>query len=61
MANFSGLPSCSLPIGLVNSLPVSININSAYGKDKEVLGLASELEKELKDCSKYLRSQQLLS
>ncbi|CAG8447437.1 9424_t:CDS:2 [Racocetra fulgida] len=45
LANFAGLPSLSLPIGFVNDLPVSININSSYGNDKKVLALAEELEK----------------
>jgi aspartyl-tRNA(Asn)/glutamyl-tRNA(Gln) amidotransferase subunit A len=44
LANFAGLPSLSLPIGLVNGLPVSININSNYGNDKEVLEFAENLE-----------------
>ena len=47
LANFSGTPSLSLPIGFVNGLPVSININSSYGKDKEVLEIAEELEKKI--------------
>jgi Asp-tRNA(Asn)/Glu-tRNA(Gln) amidotransferase A subunit family amidase len=47
LANFAGLPSLSLPIGLVNGLPVSININSNYGQDKRVLELAEELAKEI--------------
>ncbi|KLL03345.1 MAG: aspartyl/glutamyl-tRNA amidotransferase subunit A [Mycoplasmataceae bacterium RV_VA103A] len=45
LANFAGLPSLSLPIGFVNDLPVSININSGYGNDQKVLELAEELEK----------------
>jgi len=45
LANFSGLPSLSFPIGFINNLPVSININSSYGKDEEVLELAEKLEK----------------
>ena len=45
LANFSGLPSLSLPIGFINDLPVSISINSNYGKDKEALELAKNLEK----------------
>jgi len=45
LANFSGLPSLSFPIGFINNLPVSININSNYGKDEEVLELAEKLEK----------------
>ncbi|CAG8534900.1 11104_t:CDS:2 [Diversispora eburnea] len=40
--SFSGLP-----IGFINDLPVSININSNYGKDKRVLKIAEELEKEI--------------
>ena len=47
LANFSGGPSLSLPIGLVNDLPVSININGAYGKDEEILTMAAKLEKSL--------------
>lgn len=43
LANFAGIPSLSLPIGLVNDLPVSININSAYGNDQEVLAMAEQL------------------
>lgn len=45
LANFSGIPSLSLPIGFVNNLPVSININSTYKNDKKVLELAEKLEK----------------
>ncbi|CAI2161761.1 1321_t:CDS:2 [Funneliformis geosporum] len=45
--NFAGIPSLSLPIGFVNELPVSININGSFGKDKEVLALAQLLEKEI--------------
>ncbi|KLL02219.1 MAG: glutamyl-tRNA(Gln) amidotransferase subunit A [Mycoplasmataceae bacterium RC_NB112A] len=44
LSNFAGLPSLSLPIGLVAGLPVSININGAYGKDENVLELAAKLE-----------------
>jgi Asp-tRNA(Asn)/Glu-tRNA(Gln) amidotransferase A subunit family amidase len=48
LANFSGLPSLSLPIGFINNLPVSININSDYGKDQAVLELAEKLAKKVK-------------
>ncbi|MCE8162696.1 MAG: hypothetical protein I3273_02015 [Candidatus Moeniiplasma glomeromycotorum] len=44
VANLAGLPSLSLPIGFVDGLPVSININGAYGKDEAVLELAENLE-----------------
>lgn len=45
LANFSGIPSLSLPIGSVKNLPVSININSSYKRDEKVLELADKLEK----------------
>ncbi|WNE40501.1 MAG: Glutamyl-tRNA(Gln) amidotransferase subunit A [Mycoplasmataceae bacterium] len=45
LANFSGIPSLSLPIGFVKNLPVSININSSYKNDEKVLELADKLEK----------------
>ena len=44
IANFSGIPSLSLPIGTVENLPVSININGAFGKDKEVLEISQMIE-----------------
>lgn len=47
LANLVGLPSLSLPMGTFFGLPVSINLNSAYGQDKAVLKLATELEAEL--------------
>ena len=47
IANFSGVPSLSMPIGFDNGLPVSININSTYGNDKEILEIAAELESKI--------------
>jgi len=44
IANFSGIPSLSMPIGMVGDLPVSININGPFGKDKEVLEIAKIIE-----------------
>jgi len=44
LANFAGLPSLTLPIGFINDLPVSININSDYRNDKIIWELAEELE-----------------
>ncbi|KLL03537.1 MAG: aspartyl/glutamyl-tRNA amidotransferase subunit A [Mycoplasmataceae bacterium CE_OT135] len=40
LASLGGFPSLSLPIGLVNGLPVSININAAYQQDKLLFQLA---------------------
>jgi len=36
-----------LPIGLVNGLPVSININTAYKQDNLLLQLAKLIENEI--------------
>jgi aspartyl-tRNA(Asn)/glutamyl-tRNA(Gln) amidotransferase subunit A len=47
LANFAGLPSLSLPIGFSDGLPVSINLNSEIGNDKEVLKVAKLLEEEI--------------
>jgi Asp-tRNA(Asn)/Glu-tRNA(Gln) amidotransferase A subunit family amidase len=46
--NFSGIPSLSLPIGIIKKLPVSININAAYGNDQELLEIAELLERKVK-------------
>jgi len=48
LASLGGFPSLSLPIGFVNKLPVSININAAYRQDKLLLQLGELIEKELK-------------
>ena len=47
LANFGGFPSLSLPIGLVNGLPVSININAAYKQENLLFQLAKLIEKEI--------------
>lgn len=48
LASLGGFPSLSLPIGLVNGLPVSININTGFKQDKLLLKLAELVEKEIK-------------
>lgn len=40
LANFSGNPSINIPIGLVNGLPVSLNIDSNLNNDKNLLEFA---------------------
>ncbi|CAG8765158.1 3937_t:CDS:2 [Gigaspora margarita] len=47
LGNLAGLPSLSLPLGVVDGLPVNVNLDSAYGQDESVLQLATELEVEL--------------
>ena len=48
LANFAGIPSLSLPIGMVKELPISMNINAAYGNDQELLEIAGLLERKIK-------------
>ena len=48
LANFAGIPSLSLPIGMVKELPVSMSINAAYGNDQELLEIAGLLERKIK-------------
>lgn len=48
LANFVGIPSLSLPIGVVKGLPVSMNVNAAYGNDQELLEIAEFLERKIK-------------
>jgi len=48
LANFSGTPSLSLPIGMIKELPVSMNINVAYGNDQQLLEIAELLERKIK-------------
>lgn len=52
LASLGEFPSLSLPIGLVNKLPVSININAAYQQDKMLLRLGKLIETELQRTKK---------
>ena len=45
IANFAGLPSITLPIGLKDGMPFGANITGRAFEDKEVLQMAYELEK----------------
>jgi len=47
LASLGGFPSLSLPIGFVNGLPISININAAYQQDKLLLQLSELIENKL--------------
>ncbi|RHZ36327.1 amidase family protein [endosymbiont GvMRE of Glomus versiforme] len=48
LASLGGFPSLSLPIGFVNGLPISVNINASYKQDKLLFQLAKSIEKEIK-------------
>ena len=45
IANFAGLPSITLPIGMKDGMPFGANITGRAFEDKQVLQMAYELEK----------------
>lgn len=47
IANFGGFPSISIPMGMINKMPVGISITGKVRDDETVLALAHQLEKEL--------------
>lgn len=47
IGNFGGFPSISIPSGLVNQMPVSINITGRAKEDYLVLNLANKLEEKI--------------
>ena len=44
IGNFGGFPSITIPNGLVNGLPVGINLTSKIKNDAELLTIAAKLE-----------------
>ncbi len=48
IANFGGYPSITIPAGLINNLPLGINITGKVMDDAKVLNIAYALEKEIK-------------
>ena len=47
IVNFGGYPSITIPSGMVNNLPVGINITGKVKDDKNILNIAYHLEKEI--------------
>lgn len=47
IGNFGGFPSITIPNGLINNLPVGINITSNNYKDQDVLNIAYLLESKM--------------
>ena len=47
IGNFGGYPSITIPNGLVNNMPIGINITGPQFKDGEVLNIANKIEEEL--------------
>jgi len=42
--NASGQPAASLPLGMVDDLPVGVHLAAAFGKDEELIALCAEIE-----------------
>ena len=47
IGNFGGYPSITMPNGMINNMPIAINITGPQFKDKEVLNIANKIEEEL--------------
>ena len=47
IGNFGGYPSISIPSGMVEGMPISINITGRVKEDYLVLNIANKLEEEL--------------
>ncbi|MGL5268406.1 MAG: amidase family protein [Spiroplasma sp.] len=47
LANHTGCPSITIPLALINDLPIGININSAPFKDQIALNIANYLSKKI--------------
>jgi len=54
LANLNGCPSITIPLTIVNGLPIGININSAPFKDQNVLNIANYLNKRINFKNKLL-------
>lgn len=54
LANLNGSPSITIPLTIVNDLPIGININAAPFKDQIALNIANYLSKEIKFKNKLL-------
>ena len=44
IGNFGGYPSITIPNGIVNEMPIGVNITGNIMKDKDVLNIAYKLE-----------------
>ncbi|MEG2351398.1 MAG: amidase family protein [Bacilli bacterium] len=47
IGNFGGFPSVTIPSGLVNNMPVAVNITGAIKKDDMVLNIANKIEEKI--------------
>lgn len=47
LGNFGGYPSITIPSGLVNNMPIAINLTGPAFKDSEVLNMAKKIEDNL--------------
>lgn len=45
LANLTGIPSVSVPVGLSEGLPIALQLQAAWGRDELLLGAAEALER----------------
>ena len=47
IGNFGGFPSITIPSGIVDDMPVAINITGPIKSDSEVINIAAALEEKI--------------
>ena len=47
ISNFGGFPSITIPSGLVDNMPIAINISGKVKDDSKVINIAAALEEKI--------------
>ena len=47
IGNFGGFPSITIPSGLIDNMPVAVNITGAVKEDSKVINIAAALEEKI--------------
>lgn len=55
LANFTGMPSLTLPCGFVENMPIAVNLTGRLFEEQTVLNIAYALEQELGYANQYCR------
>ncbi len=58
LGNFSGCPSLTMPCGMIDELPIGINIMGKLFEEQTVLNMAYALEKEINFSQKYVKGDE---
>ena len=57
IGNFGGYPSITIPSGLIDNMPVAINITCPIKKDSDAVNIAAALEEKIKFVPLSLRKE----